>query len=97
MVTELKDLIKKFIEASPKIAKPLQEYRATELWDSVVDERISRHAKPLRIKNGILTVTTSSSVWAQELRYVKEEILKKLNEKVGKNVVRDIRFRAGDS
>ena len=95
MVTELRELLKKFIERTPKIARPLKEHKATELWPQVVSAQISKNTHPLMIKNGILTVLTASSVWAQELRYTKKEIIKKLNEKIGEEVVRDIRFSGG--
>jgi len=95
MVIELRELLRKFIEMTPNIARPLKEHRAVELWPQVVNEQVSKHTTPIMIKNGILTVLTSSSVWAQELRYTKKEMISKLNEKIGEEVVRDIRFRGG--
>ncbi len=53
---------------------------------------IIKKVKPLYIKNGILTVACLSSVMIQELGFKKEEIIKKINDKFAKEVIRDIRF-----
>ncbi len=72
------EILCKALERDGKLAAA-SRYRAYELWNSVVGQRIARHAEVLNIQGGILTVKTSSPVWAQELSFMKHELLRKLN------------------
>jgi predicted nucleic acid-binding Zn ribbon protein len=65
------------------------------LWEEVVDERVRRNASAIKIRNRTLYVSTSSPAWAQELSYLKKEIIQKFNEKAGKEAIKDIRFKSG--
>ena len=46
---------------------------------------------------GTLFVKTTSSVWVQQLHFMKEDIRKKINDLAGKTVVREIHFTVGYS
>ncbi|MFH1826465.1 MAG: DUF721 domain-containing protein [bacterium] len=65
------------------------------LWSEVVDERVGRHTEAIKISNRTLYVSTTSSAWAQELTFLKKDIVEKFNERAGQEVIYDIRFRAG--
>jgi len=45
------------------------------LWSSVVGEEISNHATPVSLLDGQLTVQTSSTAWATQLRIVSLDLL----------------------
>ncbi len=49
-------------------------------------------AKPLFLKNRTLTVTCSSSAMAQEVRLRQQEIIAKINQKLGKIEVDRVRY-----
>jgi len=72
----------------------LESCQVLSLWPEVIDEGIRKNTEAVKIKNQVLYVSTSSSVWAQELTFLKEEIIKKINEKAGREVIKDIRFKA---
>jgi predicted nucleic acid-binding Zn ribbon protein len=74
------------------VAKSVQLCGFLALWDEVVDERVLKNAKAIKISNRTLYVSTSSSTWAHELTFLKRDIIKKFNERAGKEVIRDIRF-----
>lgn len=67
---------------------------ALSLWGQVVDERVNKHTEPIKISNRTLYVSTSSSAWAQELTFLKKEIMEKFNGLAGKAAIRDIKFSA---
>lgn len=67
-------------------------YRVYELWNSVVGQRIARHAQVVHVQSGVLTVKTSSPVWAQELSLMREEILQKLNAALPHAGFEEVRF-----
>ena len=67
--------------------------RLTTVWPEVVGEEISAHTKPLQLKQGRLTVSTSSSAWAHTLQFMAEDIGKSLNTCLGvEGLVKEIRF-----
>lgn len=73
----------------------LKGLNAVLLWDKVVDHKIQKHTKALKLQRKVLYVTVESSTWASELSFFKKEMLEKLNEKAGYTAVRDIRFKVG--
>jgi predicted nucleic acid-binding Zn ribbon protein len=75
------------------IEKKLQEYDAVLYWESVVGEKIAKTTRAMRILKGVLFVQVKTSVWRNELTLRKKEILNKLNNAIGADVVRDIKFQ----
>jgi predicted nucleic acid-binding Zn ribbon protein len=66
-----------------------------DFWDRVVGETLARNAQPAAFKQRILMVHVSSSVWMQELHFMKKELIVKLNQAAGDRVVEDIQFKIG--
>ncbi len=67
--------------------------RLAALWAGTVGEEVARHTEPLYLRDGRLVVATSSSVWAQSLDLMGEQLRGALNDALGDDVVREIRFR----
>lgn len=67
-----------------------------KIWKDAVGEKISKRCQPQKIKDGILFLKVHSSVWMNQLHYLKEEIIKSLNAKLGKEIVRDTHFKLGE-
>lgn len=74
------------------IANAVAQNNALIVWNEVVGENVAKNAAADRVEHGVLVVKVSSPTWRQELHFQKEEILKKINIKIGKNIIRDIRF-----
>lgn len=93
--TELKPLsdILPSILDKLKISDKLKEQKVLLIWNKIVGDKIKYHTKPFKIENNILTVLVDNSTWMQELTFLKTEIIKKLNEAIGADVVKDIKFR----
>jgi len=77
------------------MASKIEENALLQLWPKAVGPQIILHTKADALRNGILFVKTISSVWVQQLHFMKEEIRQKLNQLAGKNIVKDIRFSVG--
>lgn len=73
----------------------LETARVFSWWNRSVPERIVRHARPVRLDRGLLTVNVSSSVWANELHYLSEDLLKRIQAFAPKSGVKRIRFQVG--
>nr|CBX30431.1 hypothetical protein N47_Q17540 [uncultured Desulfobacterium sp.] len=65
------------------------------IWKNIVGEAIYKNTKPAGFKGQTLLVNVSGSVWMQELQYYKKDIISKLNNEFGKEMVRDIKFKIG--
>lgn len=60
-------------------------------WPGVVGEAVAAHARPRTLRQGILIVEVDSPEWATQLRYLEEELLRRLGRKVRPGVVTGIR------
>ena len=80
---------------STPAAKAIRGCGLLSLWNEVVDERVRKQTEPVKISNRTLYVSTATSAWAQELSFLRKEIVSKFNRRAGEEVIRDIKFRAG--
>jgi hypothetical protein len=63
------------------------------LWADAVGHRIAERARPIGLEHGILTVRTATSVWANELSLLSDELLARLRARGVE--VKELRFRVG--
>lgn len=70
----------------------LEEQQAVDRWAQVVGDRISVHARAVFFDGGKLVVEVDSAAWRQELFYMKQEILNRLDRSLGRPLVQDIIF-----
>jgi predicted nucleic acid-binding Zn ribbon protein len=92
--TPLKDILSTLLKNGNLPFNP-SDARIWTTWEEAVGKTIAGHARPSWIKKGCLRVIVSDSIWLQELDYVKETIIDKVNEKLGEKVVERIDFRFG--
>lgn len=72
------------------------EAEIARVWNHLVDPTLTAHAQPTGIHKGTLFVTVDSSVWMDEiLRYRRKEILGRLQNSFGKELIQRISFRVG--
>jgi predicted nucleic acid-binding Zn ribbon protein len=75
------------------IKKKLHEQDAFVVWDQAVGERIAKIAIPTRMLRGTLIVSVKSGAWRNELSMRKQEIICRINELVGDEILKDIKFQ----
>jgi len=75
------------------IERTLKEYDVITSWESIVGAQVAKVTKAQRIQNGTLIVSVASASWRAELTMRRLEIRDKINAYVGKEIVREIRFR----
>ena len=88
---QLKKAIEEAIE-SAGIKSALHQESAVTLWGAVVGRAVSSVTKAEGVDSGTLVVRVESSVWRQELHMQKNQMINKLNKKIGTEVIREIRF-----
>ncbi|MCG8341630.1 MAG: DUF721 domain-containing protein, partial [Chlorobiales bacterium] len=69
-----------------------EEHRALKVWQNVVGETIAKMTEVEKFVKGILYVRVLSPSWRNELSFRKRNIIGRLNEAVGKSMVKDIVF-----
>ena len=74
------------------LERQLQGWRAVQEWSGWVGERVARHSRAVGFHDGTLIVEVEGSAWMHELGFLKREIIRTLNERLGAPLVRDVRF-----
>ncbi len=64
--------------------------RCLKLWPDIMGKRVADKNKPLYVKDRILFIKSESPVWAKELSFSKNDIIKKINSKLEKRFIKDI-------
>ena len=74
----------------------LHETEVLEAWSKIVGDFIAAHSAPVALREGVLYVRVLQPALHYELEQVsKIDILRKLKQRFGGRVIRDIRFRVG--
>jgi predicted nucleic acid-binding Zn ribbon protein len=66
-----------------------------EVWERAAGPAIAAAARPTAERGGVLTVTCSAAVWAQELDMMAPELVLRLNAALGTEAIRELRCRTG--
>jgi predicted nucleic acid-binding Zn ribbon protein len=61
------------------------------VWPDAVGEVVAAQAGPTGERDGVLTVTCASAVWAQELDLMGPELAQRINAALGSEAVRSLR------
>jgi len=75
--------------------KRLGEAEIWRVWEGAVGIQIASKARPSKFNDGVLTVVVTSAPWMQQLNFMKRDIVERLNEKIGKSLVREIYLKTG--
>ena len=74
----------------------LHETEVLEAWSKIVGEFISAHSSPVALREGVLYVRVLQPALHYELEQIaKIDILRKLKQRFGGKIIRDVRFRVG--
>src|SRR5438105_1419101 len=68
----------------------MQEFRLQRHWTEIIGQHIGSHTCPGALRNGKLFLLAENSVWLQQLLFLKTELLARINEALGENVIHDL-------
>lgn len=71
---------------------PLKQKRLVEAWPEVAGPLVARYTLNTYIYNQTLHVRLSNPALRSDLSMMRQELVKKLNEVVGEQVITDVRF-----
>lgn len=74
----------------------LHEAEVIAAWAQIVGEFIAQHSAPVALRDGVLYVRVLQPALHYELEQVsKIDIVRKLKQRFGAKIIRDVRFRIG--
>ena len=88
---QLKSAINRFLK-NAGLEKGVSQQNAIIIWEDTVGKTIASNTTAKTVEHGVLTVKTANPSWRQELVFKKQDIIERLNTKLGKNTIREIRF-----
>jgi predicted nucleic acid-binding Zn ribbon protein len=69
--------------------------RVQQAWEQAVGGVIAEAGRPTAERDGLLTITCADAVWAAELDLMSSELVERLNETLGGELIRKLRCRTG--
>ena len=83
------DALDKFLEQS-RIRGSIQALQIGDVWEEIMGKTIARYTEEIRIINDTLFITTHVAPLKQELIFQKEKIKLRVNEALGKKIIKEI-------
>lgn len=80
-----------FGELADELAPETMLAEVQRVWAKAVGEAIAAEAQPTAERGGIVTVSCSASVWAQELDLMAPQIVAQLNVRLARGSVQRLR------
>ena len=89
---KIDSLIKFFIKEN-NLENGLENVKIKDMWHALMKNGGANYTTDINLKNGTLYIKLKSSVLREELSYGKEKIVKLLNEKLKKDLIKKIVLR----
>ncbi len=83
------ELVEMYLEEMG-LSRQFKEREVCQVWPDVVGGMVASRTKSIRITDGKIFVSFTSSVVKNEILMVKEGLIKALNDRIGSDVVKDI-------
>ena len=83
------ELVEMYLEEMG-LSRQFKEREVCQVWPDVVGGMIASRTKSIRITDGKIFVSFTSSVVKNEILMVKEGLIKALNDRIGSDVEKDI-------
>jgi len=89
------DSVLKEVAHDLKFEDKMEQVLLYRLWREAVGDNVSRNACPVLVRRGVLHVNVTSSVWMQELHFLRDMLREKINAGLSGEKINDIRFKVG--
>ena len=89
------DSVLKDIAHDLKFEDKMEQVLLYRLWQDAVGDAVARNASPVLVRGGVLQVNVTSSVWVQQLHFLRDMLLEKINADLSGTKINDIRFKVG--
>ena len=83
------DIIKKLMK-NPKLSTKLDDLDALDAWEEILGKNLLRFVIEQKLYKGKLYVKLKSAPLRNELSFKKNELRKQINQKIGKEIIKEI-------
>lgn len=92
-LTPATDVLQSLLEnGKSPLSAEFVRWKMSGEWASVVGETIASHSRPDRVFQKTLYIAVSHPVWIQQLRFMKEEIIRSVNKYNAQEWVTEVKF-----
>ena len=74
------------------VGEQLARAQAVLIWPEVAGPALAARSRAIRVRHARLEVAVPSAVWRAQLSFVKAELVKRINEHIGAETIRDLRL-----
>lgn len=89
---KIDEVLASFVESN-KLEKGLDSVNVANAWRELMGNGVQNYTNSIKLHNGTLYVSLTSSVLREELNYGKDKIIAMINEELGKEVVKKVVLR----
>lgn len=87
------EILREFFAQNPEIGRRLDEVRLVHAWREMLGPGVAQATHEAYVRGATLHVVLDSAVLRSELMMWRDRLVRTLNERVGTDVIREIRFR----
>ena len=87
----IEDVMKSVLQEN-KLQKGIDLLTIKETWAAVMGSGVQSYTNEIQFRNGTLSIKLTSSVLREELSYGKEKIIKLMNEKLNKVLIKNVKL-----
>ena len=87
--------LKKILESVMKekdFTDDIEAYRIFGQWEAIVGPRIAAHTRPVRVTGQVLYVEVDDHLWFAQLKYMKTDMLQRIERAIKKGIFKDLKF-----
>ncbi|HWB92141.1 MAG TPA: DUF721 domain-containing protein [Puia sp.] len=88
----LGDALRKFLHQS-QLKGSIQALQIGDIWEQIMGKTVARYTDKIQIHGRTLYVNTTVAALRQELLYQKDNIIKRVNEALGEQVIQEVVIR----
>ena len=85
----LKDAINLYLRKS-RLDSKVRSYKIEDVWEEIMGKTIAKYTDKIQIVQGTLFISTVVAPLKNELTYQKSQIIKRVNEALGENVIHEV-------
>lgn len=72
------------------LAAPTTLHAVFAGWPALVGEPLASHVRPTSLRDGVLRLTADEGAWATQVKYLGQELVDRMNERLGDRVVEQL-------
>ena len=89
--TSVKNILESVL-GEQDLSGDIEAYKVFSKWNDIVGARVAAHTRPVRLTRNVLYVEVNDHLWLAQLKYMKSDIIKKLEGRTKPGLFKDLKF-----